>query len=55
VLWACLHDRRLDRRRAAEEAVELPDDVPSVIDPLPEQLPAGEGGERTESNWSDLP
>lgn len=55
VLWAYLYDRRLDRRRAAEEAAELPDDVPSVIDPLPEELPAGEGGERTESNWSDLP
>jgi hypothetical protein len=54
VLWAYFYDRRLARRRAAEEAAELPDDVPSQIDPLPEQLSA-ERGERTESNWSDLP
>ena len=54
VLWTFLHDRRRDRRAAAERADELPDDVPSAIDPLPEQLPA-DGAHRTESNWSDLP
>jgi sec-independent protein translocase protein TatC len=54
VLWTFLHDRRRDRRAAAEQANELPDDVPSGLDPLPERLPA-DGADRTESNWSDLP
>jgi sec-independent protein translocase protein TatC len=54
VLWTFLHDRRRDRRAAAEQANELPDDVPSAVDPLPEQLPA-DSADRTESNWSDLP
>jgi sec-independent protein translocase protein TatC len=54
VLWTFLHDRRRDRRAAAEQANELPDDVPSELDPLPERLPA-DGADRTESNWSDLP
>jgi sec-independent protein translocase protein TatC len=54
VLWTFLHDRRRDRRAAAEQANELPDDVASELDPLPERLPA-DGADRTESNWSDLP
>jgi sec-independent protein translocase protein TatC len=54
VLWTFLHDRRRDRRAAAEQANELPDDVASELDPVPERLPA-DGADRTESNWSDLP
>jgi sec-independent protein translocase protein TatC len=53
VLWCFLHDRRLARREAAAEAEQLPDDVASTVDPLPEKLPgaarAGEPG------WSELP
>ena len=53
VLWCFLHDRRLARREAAAEAEQLPDDVASIVDPLPEQLPVERrpGG----SEWSELP
>ncbi len=52
VLWCFLHDRRRARREAAAEAKQLPDDVASIIDPLPERLPRpGAGG----TEWTDLP
>jgi sec-independent protein translocase protein TatC len=48
VFVAVVHDRRKARRKAEErEATHLDDDVPSVIDPIPEALPA-----RLDS-WSD--
>jgi sec-independent protein translocase protein TatC len=53
VLWSFLHDRRLARREAAAEAEQLPDDVASIVDPLPEKLP--EADRSAASNWTDLP
>jgi sec-independent protein translocase protein TatC len=53
VLWCFLHDRRRARREAAAEAEQLPDDVASMVDPLPEQLP--ETGRPGSSEWSELP
>jgi sec-independent protein translocase protein TatC len=59
VLWCFLHDRRRARRQAAEEAEQLPDDVASAVDPIPERLPenAGRTGSdgRAETEWTDLP
>jgi sec-independent protein translocase protein TatC len=56
VLWCFLHDRRRARREAATEAEQLPDDVASAVDPLPEQLPAPDpSGRRQGSEWSELP
>ena len=53
VLWCFLHDRRRARREAAAEAENLPDDVASMVDPLPEQLPrAARPGD---PGWSELP
>jgi sec-independent protein translocase protein TatC len=51
VLFAFFNDRRRARRALAEEQVELPDDVISKVDPIPEPLPA-----RTPtpaSTWTD--
>jgi len=56
VLWCFLHDRRRARREAAAEAEQLPDDVASVVDPLPERLPGPDSsGRRADSEWSELP
>jgi sec-independent protein translocase protein TatC len=52
VLWCFLNDRRRARRAAAEEAEQLPDDVASAINPIPERLPETA---RHESEWMDLP
>lgn len=52
VLWCFLHDRRRARREVAAEAEQLPDDVASPVDPLPQQLP---DAQRQESEWSELP
>jgi sec-independent protein translocase protein TatC len=38
VLFTFLHDRRRDRRAAAKQAEELPDDAASQINPVPEQI-----------------
>ena len=51
VLWAFLWDRRRDRKKAAAKADELPDDVASEIDPLPERIEAASES----SQWTDLP
>jgi sec-independent protein translocase protein TatC len=53
VFWAFLHDRRRARRIAAEEVANLPDDVASMIDPLPERLEPHEAN-RTD-DWTELP
>ncbi len=45
VLWCFLHDRRRARRQLAEQ---LPDDVASPVNPLPERLDRS-------SDWTDLP
>ena len=45
VLWCFLHDRRRARRQLAEQ---LPDDVASPVNPLPERLDRS-------SEWTDLP
>lgn len=57
VLWCFLYDRRRARRKIAEEEAQLPDDVPSAIDPMPEALPeqTSANADRTESSWTDLP
>jgi sec-independent protein translocase protein TatC len=54
VLWAYVYDKRRAKRLAAEESEQLSDDVASDINPIPEELPS-HGGERTESEWSELP
>ena len=38
VLFTFLHDRRRDRRAAEKQAEELPDDVASQINPVPERI-----------------
>jgi sec-independent protein translocase protein TatC len=48
VLWCFLHDRRRARRQLAEQHEQLPDDVASTVDPLPERL-------NRSSEWTDLP
>jgi sec-independent protein translocase protein TatC len=48
VLWCFLHDRRRARRQLAEQHEQLPDDVASTVDPLPERLDRP-------SEWTDLP
>lgn len=53
VLFAFFNDRRRARRRLAEEAAALPDDVASPIDPFPERVES-----RTPDlgeNWTDVP
>lgn len=45
VLWCFLHDRRRARRQLADQ---LPDDVASPVNPLPERLDRS-------SEWTDLP
>jgi len=55
VLWCFLHDRRRARREAAAEAEQLPDDVASIIDPVPEKLPGTGATRLTDSEWTDLP
>jgi sec-independent protein translocase protein TatC len=55
VLWCFVYDRRRARRKIAEEADQLPDDVASTIDPIPERLTDRETAEQTESSWTDLP
>jgi sec-independent protein translocase protein TatC len=47
VLWCFLYDRRRARREMEAEAQQLPDDVASSIDPIPQRLPDPE--------WTDLP
>lgn len=48
VMVAIVHDRRKARRKEEERAaLHLEDDVPSAIDPIPEQLASPEGA------WSD--
>jgi sec-independent protein translocase protein TatC len=48
VLFAVVHDRRKERRRAAEQAVEhIEDDQPSFVDPRPSALTPGDDG------WGD--
>jgi len=50
VLWCFVHDRRRARQQLAEEDAQLPDDVASSVDPLPQPL------ERpAESEWTELP
>jgi len=49
VLWSFLHDRRRARRALAEQE-QLPDDVASAVNPLPERLE-----QRSSSDWTDLP
>jgi sec-independent protein translocase protein TatC len=53
VLWAYVYDRRRAKRAAEAQADQLPDDVPSQIDPIPEELPPGD--RETESEWTELP
>jgi sec-independent protein translocase protein TatC len=53
VLWCFLHDRRLARREAEAEAEQLPDDVASPVDPLPEKLPGT--ARAADPGWSELP
>ena len=53
VLWCFLHDRRRARREVAAEAEQLPDDVASTVDPLPERLP--DAPRREGAEWSELP
>jgi sec-independent protein translocase protein TatC len=48
VLWCFLHDRRRARRMLAEQHEQLPDDMASTVDPLPERL-------NRSSEWTDLP
>jgi sec-independent protein translocase protein TatC len=38
VLWCFLYDRRRARRQLAEARQELPDDVASSVDPIPERI-----------------
>jgi sec-independent protein translocase protein TatC len=53
VFWAFLHDRRRAKRIAADEAAQLPDDVASMIDPIPERLEPTEDAQS--ARWTDLP
>jgi len=58
VLWCYVHDKRRARRLAAEEAAQLPDDVASSVNPIPEALPEVEQAGRAtsgDSAWSELP
>ncbi|HTZ44352.1 MAG TPA: twin-arginine translocase subunit TatC [Jatrophihabitans sp.] len=47
VLWCFVHDRRRARRQLAEDLTQLPDDVASTVDPMPERLDP--------PDWTDLP
>ena len=47
VLWCFLYDRRRARRQLAEAEQQLPDDVASAVDPIPERIEQPE--------WTDLP
>jgi hypothetical protein len=38
VLFTFVHDRRRERRAAAKQAEDLPDDVASPINPVPDQI-----------------
>jgi sec-independent protein translocase protein TatC len=51
VLFAFINDRRRAKRQLAEEAEQLPDDVTSELNPIPEQLPARTSG--ATDNWTD--
>jgi sec-independent protein translocase protein TatC len=53
VLWSYVYDRRRAKRAAEAEVEQLPDDVPSQIDPIPEKLPPGD--RETESEWTEIP
>ncbi|MEO7260364.1 MAG: twin-arginine translocase subunit TatC [Jatrophihabitantaceae bacterium] len=53
VLWCFFHDRRRARREVAAEAEQLPDDVASRVDPLPEKLP--DAARPADPEWSELP
>jgi sec-independent protein translocase protein TatC len=60
VLFAFVNDRRRARRQAAEEAAQLPDDVASVVDPIPERLDDRSGASSSErgrsgTEWTDVP
>ncbi|HET6209115.1 MAG TPA: hypothetical protein VFD94_01960, partial [Jatrophihabitans sp.] len=47
VLWCFLFDRRRARRQLAEAEEQLPDDVASSVNPIPERIEQPE--------WTDLP
>lgn len=61
VLWCFLHDRRRARRQADAEHEQLPDDLASTVDPIPEPLtvrhtgPDGTGSGPGDAGWTDLP
>jgi sec-independent protein translocase protein TatC len=55
VLFAFLNDRRRAKREVAEQAAQLPDDVASNIDPIPQRLPEPSSSASSESEWTDLP
>jgi len=60
VLFAFVNDRRRAKREAAEEAAQLPDDVASSIDAIPERLTEDPRISSTDSGhsgseWLDLP
>ncbi|HEX4727254.1 MAG TPA: twin-arginine translocase subunit TatC [Jatrophihabitans sp.] len=47
VLWCFLYDRRRARRQLAEAEQQLPDDIASTVNPIPERIEQPE--------WTDLP
>jgi sec-independent protein translocase protein TatC len=53
VFWSFLYDRRRAKRIAAAEVAQLPDDVASMIDPLPQRIEPR--ADSHTSQWSDLP
>ncbi|MDQ2959377.1 MAG: twin-arginine translocase subunit TatC [Actinomycetota bacterium] len=55
VLWCFLYDRRRARRELAGEHEQLPDDVASSVDPIPERLDRPTGRGPDDSEWTDLP
>lgn len=55
VFWTFLHDRRRAKREAAEEAAQLPDDVASTIDAIPEPIAPAAPLSQDDAVWTDLP
>jgi sec-independent protein translocase protein TatC len=54
VLWAYIHDKRRDKRLQAEAESQLPDDVASDVNPIPEPVTA-KAGATDDPEWTELP
>ncbi|MGI8666222.1 MAG: twin-arginine translocase subunit TatC [Jatrophihabitans sp.] len=55
VFWCFIHDRRRARRLLAEEHEQLPDDIASSVNPIPERIDQPSRTPGSESEWTDLP